>query len=137
MKNSCVYAANARKTIHFLSESVQFGSKRTKVHIILQILQISLPLSVGCSPPPDGAEPQNIEIWCNGSTTDFGSVSPGSSPGISTILYNCYTITMEPPSCQILFDETSSKEALPSKCNTIISSETFQSASRRDGGDFI
>ena len=26
-----------------------------------------------------------IEIWCNGSTTDFGSVCPGSNPGISTI----------------------------------------------------
>ena len=25
-----------------------------------------------------------IEIWCNGSTTDFGSVCPGSNPGIST-----------------------------------------------------
>lgn len=27
---------------------------------------------------------QVIEIWCNGSTTDFGSVCPGSNPGIST-----------------------------------------------------
>lgn len=26
-----------------------------------------------------------IEIWCNGSTTDFGSVCPGSNPGISTM----------------------------------------------------
>ena len=26
-----------------------------------------------------------IEVWCNGSTTDFGSVCPGSNPGISTI----------------------------------------------------
>ena len=26
-----------------------------------------------------------IEIWCNGSTTDFGSVCPGSNPGISTV----------------------------------------------------
>ena len=26
----------------------------------------------------------NIEIWCNGSTTDSGSVSEGSSPSIST-----------------------------------------------------
>ena len=25
-----------------------------------------------------------IEILCNGSTTDFGSVCPGSNPGIST-----------------------------------------------------
>ena len=25
-----------------------------------------------------------MEIWCNGSTTDFGSVSSGSSPDIST-----------------------------------------------------
>ena len=25
-----------------------------------------------------------IEAWCNGSTTDFGSVCPGSSPGVST-----------------------------------------------------
>ena len=25
-----------------------------------------------------------IEIWCNGSTTDFGSVCLGSNPGIST-----------------------------------------------------
>ena len=25
-----------------------------------------------------------IEIWCNGSTTDSGSVSEGSSPSIST-----------------------------------------------------
>ena len=25
--------------------------------------------------------------WCNGSTTDFGSVSPGSSPGFTTIHY--------------------------------------------------
>ena len=27
-----------------------------------------------------------IEVWCNGSTTDFGSVSPGSNPGTSTKL---------------------------------------------------
>ncbi len=26
----------------------------------------------------------DIEIWCNGSTTDSGSVSEGSSPSIST-----------------------------------------------------
>ena len=25
-----------------------------------------------------------IEIWCNGSTTDFGSVCPSSNLGIST-----------------------------------------------------
>ena len=25
-----------------------------------------------------------IEVWCNGSTTDFGSACPGSSPGTST-----------------------------------------------------
>ena len=25
-----------------------------------------------------------IEVWCNGSTTDFGSVGPGPNPGIST-----------------------------------------------------
>ncbi len=25
-----------------------------------------------------------IEVWCNGSTTDFGSASSGSSPDIST-----------------------------------------------------
>ena len=25
-----------------------------------------------------------IELWCNGSTTDFGSVCPGSNPGSST-----------------------------------------------------
>ena len=25
-----------------------------------------------------------IEIWCNGSTRDFGSLCPGSNPGIST-----------------------------------------------------
>ena len=25
-----------------------------------------------------------IEVWCNGSTTDFGSVCPGSNPGTST-----------------------------------------------------
>ena len=24
------------------------------------------------------------ELWCNGSTTDFGSVCPGSNPGSST-----------------------------------------------------
>ena len=24
------------------------------------------------------------EVWCNGSTTDFGSVSPGSNPSTST-----------------------------------------------------
>ena len=24
-----------------------------------------------------------IEAWCNGSTTDFGSVCAGSSPGVS------------------------------------------------------
>ena len=29
-----------------------------------------------------------IEIWCNGSTTDSGSVSEGSSPSISTKFYN-------------------------------------------------
>ena len=28
----------------------------------------------------------DIEIWCNGSTRDFGSLSSGSSPDISTIL---------------------------------------------------
>ena len=27
-----------------------------------------------------------IEIWCNGSTTDSGSVSEGSSPSISTTI---------------------------------------------------
>ena len=27
-----------------------------------------------------------IEVWCNGSTTDFGSVCPGSNPGTSTLL---------------------------------------------------
>ena len=27
---------------------------------------------------------REIEIWCNGSTTDSGSVSEGSSPSIST-----------------------------------------------------
>ena len=26
-----------------------------------------------------------IDLWCNGSTADFGSVSLGSSPGRSTI----------------------------------------------------
>ena len=26
-----------------------------------------------------------IEVWCNGSTTDFGSVSPSSNLGTSTI----------------------------------------------------
>ena len=25
-----------------------------------------------------------IDTWCNGSTTDFGSVCPGSNPDIST-----------------------------------------------------
>ena len=25
-----------------------------------------------------------IEVWCNGSTRDFGSLCPGSNPGIST-----------------------------------------------------
>lgn len=29
-----------------------------------------------------------IEIWCNGSTRDFGSLSPGSNPGISTNTIN-------------------------------------------------
>ena len=32
------------------------------------------------------AEGHQIEIWCNGSTTDSGSVSEGSSPSISTTL---------------------------------------------------
>ena len=27
----------------------------------------------------------NIELWCNGSTTDFGSVCLGSNPDSSTI----------------------------------------------------
>lgn len=27
-----------------------------------------------------------IDLWCNGSTADFGSVSLGSSPGRSTIV---------------------------------------------------
>ena len=26
-----------------------------------------------------------IEVWCNGSTTDFGSACPGSNPGTSTL----------------------------------------------------
>ena len=30
------------------------------------------------------AREPDIEIWCNGSTTDSGSVSEGSSPSIST-----------------------------------------------------
>ena len=29
----------------------------------------------------------SIEAWCNGSTGDFGSPSPGSNPGASTNLY--------------------------------------------------
>ena len=28
-----------------------------------------------------------IEIWCNGSTTDSGSVSEGSSPSITTTIF--------------------------------------------------
>lgn len=28
-----------------------------------------------------------IDTWCNGSTTDFGSVSSGSNPDVSTIKY--------------------------------------------------
>ena len=35
-----------------------------------------------CSP---NRENTDIEIWCNGSTTDSGSVSEGSNPSISTI----------------------------------------------------
>ena len=27
---------------------------------------------------------RGIEVWCNGSTTDFGSACPGSNPGTST-----------------------------------------------------
>ncbi len=34
-----------------------------------------------------------IEIWCNGSTTDFGSVCPGSNPGIST--KNCWSVDQQ------------------------------------------
>ena len=35
-----------------------------------------------CSPKLEKGS--QIEIWCNGSTTDSGSVSEGSSPSIST-----------------------------------------------------
>ena len=35
-----------------------------------------------CSPNRDFLS--DIEIWCNGSTTDSGSVSEGSNPSIST-----------------------------------------------------
>lgn len=30
---------------------------------------------------------KGIEIWCNGSTQDFGSCSLGSNPNISTNIY--------------------------------------------------
>ncbi len=34
-----------------------------------------------------------IEIWCNGSTTDFGSVCPSSNLGISTKNHITHYIT--------------------------------------------
>ena len=40
--------------------------------MILQIYKIIVSLQLG------------TELWCNGSTTDFGSVCPGSNPGSST-----------------------------------------------------
>src|SRR5690606_13681332 len=35
------------------------------------------------SPPPEGGRCDTCLVgrWCNGSTTDFGSVCPGSNPG--------------------------------------------------------
>ena len=39
---------------------------------------------VATSPTKGDGRGNLIEIWCNGSTTDSGSVSEGSSPSIST-----------------------------------------------------
>lgn len=53
--------------------------RRKKVELILSIQDKVLFLQSSCE------ETQRIiEIWCNGSTTDSGSVSEGSNPSIST-----------------------------------------------------
>ena len=44
-------------------------------HILLCKLAFCIPYKIS---------PFIIEVWCNGSTTDFGSVSLGSSPDAST-----------------------------------------------------
>ena len=37
-----------------------------------------------------------IEIWCNGSTTDFGSVCPSSNLGISTMTLSEQSVDQVP-----------------------------------------
>ena len=44
-------------------------------HILLCKLAFCIPYKIS---------PFTIEVWCNGSTTDFGSVSLGSNPDTST-----------------------------------------------------
>lgn len=33
---------------------------------------------------------RSIALWCNGSTTDFGSVRAGSSPARVTLVLRCF-----------------------------------------------
>ena len=45
-------------------------------------IAVSKTVDKGSSP----LTPAKIEVWCNGSTRDFGSLSLGSNPGTSTIM---------------------------------------------------
>ena len=63
------------KTSKTIRDSIKFTQKSK---IFLQINKTFIPLQ---SQIKKGSQ---IEIWCNGSTTDSGSVSEGSSPSIST-----------------------------------------------------
>ena len=55
-------------------------------HYFCKIFCVFTKYSYICS--PKFKKGSQIEIWCNGSTTDSGSVSEGSSPSISTKFYN-------------------------------------------------
>ena len=70
-------AASFQRFVHNFG-TLSANSKK-KVELILSIQDKVLFLQSSCE------ETQRIiEIWCNGSTTDSGSVSEGSNPSIST-----------------------------------------------------
>ena len=51
----------------------------------------SMPVSKTGGLCSNRGRPANIELWCNGNTSDSGSEIPGSNPGGSTKKYVLFT----------------------------------------------
>lgn len=67
-------------TYSFRNE-INFNNKNTKKNYIKKLLSLQPFKSI----LKNYLKFVITDLWCNGSTTGFGSVSPGSNPGRSTI----------------------------------------------------